>query len=178
MKSKNDISSYEQVKEILSFYSKRKVKTKLSEAPKIDMNPVCDLAFQLIIFFMLATTFMKPQAMEIVMPDQKKEGEKAMELKESKVLNIVLGEKNVLFWYLGNDVEKAEQTNYSTNGIRKLLMEKNNEISDLMVLIKPSKFSTYKNLVDILDEISITEIKRHAIVEVSEEDKKRLLKYK
>ena len=32
----------------------------------VDMNPMVDLAFLLLTFFMLATTFSKPQAMELL----------------------------------------------------------------------------------------------------------------
>ena len=40
---------------------------------KIDMTPMVDLAFLLLTFFMLTTTFNKPQTMEIIMPEKPKE---------------------------------------------------------------------------------------------------------
>ncbi|MFQ3574811.1 MAG: biopolymer transporter ExbD [Cytophagales bacterium] len=175
MKTKSNIKTFEEVKEVLSFYEKKREKGKLKEAPRIDMNPVCDLAFQLIIFFMLATTFTRPQTMEIAMPVKNKANEEPLEIKESKALNLVLHENNQLFWFLGNDVEHSKATDYSTEGLRKLLLAKNKEIEDMMVLIKPGKLSTYRNLVDVLDEMNITETKRYAIVELSENELKAIL---
>jgi biopolymer transport protein ExbD len=39
---------------------------------------------------------------------------------------------------------------------------------DLVVVIKPSADATYKNTVDILDEMTINEVKRFAMVDISE----------
>ncbi len=41
----------------------------------------------------------------------------------------------------------------------------------MVVLIKPSDESRYKNVVDILDEMNITNIGRYALVEITDVDK-------
>ena len=46
--------------------------------------------------------------------------------------------------------------------------KKNTPEKDLMVIIKPNSESTYKNVVDILDEMQISIIKRYALVDISE----------
>src|SRR6185312_16128217 len=85
---------------------------------KIDMTPMVDLAFLLITFFMLTTTFNKPQTMEVNMPD-KTENNEQQPLKESKVLTIILGENDKVYYYTGLTNPKVELTDYSTEGIRK-----------------------------------------------------------
>jgi hypothetical protein len=40
----------------------------------------------------------------------------------------------------------------------------------MLVLIKPTDQSRYKNVVDILDEMSISDIKRYALVDVTPAD--------
>jgi len=40
----------------------------------------------------------------------------------------------------------------------------------VIVLIKASKKSTYKNLVDILDEVAITKVSTYAIVDITKEE--------
>ena len=136
---------------------------------KIDMTPMVDLAFLLITFFMLTTTFSKPQTMEVNMPD-KTENNEQQALKESKALTIILGEDNKVYYFTGLTNPKVELTDYSAEGIRKVLFEKNKQIKDMVVLIKPMETSHYKNMVDILDEMHITNTKRYAIVDITPND--------
>jgi biopolymer transport protein ExbD len=136
---------------------------------KIDMTPMVDLAFLLITFFMLTTTFSKPQTMEVNMPDKTKTEEK-QPLKESKALTILLAEDDKIFWYTGISNPKIEKTDYSLEGIRKVLLDKNKQIKDLVVLIKAKDSSKYKNIVDILDEMHATNTQRYAIVDFTPAD--------
>lgn len=138
----------------------------------IDMNPMVDLAFLLLTFFMLTTTFQRPQAMQLVMP-AKPEKEAVIQeqpIKESRAMSIYLGENNALYWFIGVTQPEVFKADYSSQGIRKILLEKNAEIADIVVLIKPSQNSNYQNLVDILDEMAIANIQRYAIVDASPDD--------
>ena len=47
---------------------------------------------------------------------------------------------------------------------------------DLVVVIKPSENATYKNTVDILDEMAISDIKRYAMVDLFEAEKALIAK--
>jgi biopolymer transport protein ExbD len=137
---------------------------------KIDMTPMVDLAFLLITFFMLATTFSKPKTMEVNMPDKPKDKEeKPPELKESNAFTILLGENDKVYYYSGIKDPTVEITDFSPNGIRKKLFEKKVN-PDLVVIIKTAEKSKYKNLVDILDEMAITGTKRYAIVDFVKDD--------
>jgi biopolymer transport protein ExbD len=137
---------------------------------KIDMTPMVDLAFLLLTFFMLTTTFNKPQTMEITMPEKPKGEEKLPEVNEKKVITLILGDDDKVYWYHGITDPKIELTDFSKNGVRKLLMQKNSEIPGMIILIKPSKESRYKNVVDILDEMNITNMQRYAMVKITPTD--------
>lgn len=147
-----------------------KVRSKKSST-KIDMTPMVDLAFLLLTFFMLTTTFNKPQTMEVTMPDKPKETDKPPEINEKRVLTLLLGDDDKVYWYVGITDPDVQVTDYSNHGVRKVLLEKNAEIKDMVVLIKPSDESRYKNVVDILDEMNITNIKRYAMVEITPVDR-------
>lgn len=146
---------------------------------RVDMTPVVDLAFLLLTFFMLATTFIKPQVMELVLPERQ-DGEtksKQPKVNEKKVLSIVLDGGNKIYWYIGMTDPQVQETDYSNTGIRNVLVEQNRLIDKLVVLIKPDETSTYENLVDILDELEITRIARYALVEMEDEDKAIMAKH-
>jgi biopolymer transport protein ExbD len=133
------------------------------------MTPMVDLAFLLLTFFILTATFNKHRVMDLTMPD-KTSTDSFLPVNEKNVLNLVLAENNRIYWWMGLS-PPVEVTNYSKDGIRKILLEKSEADPKLIVLIKPKDESRYENMVDLLDELSITRVKRHAIVDVTEDDK-------
>lgn len=133
-----------------------------------DMTPMTDLAFLLLTFFMITTTFARPQIMEVIMPEES--DEEATTIKESQTLHIVLADDDDIFWYTGISDPEVKQTSYTSSGIRQLLLQKREQVENLNVLIKPTEKSRYKNLVDILDEMNITGIQKYAVVDAKEKD--------
>src|SRR4026209_1642452 len=85
----------------------KKVRAKKSST-HIDMTPMVDLAFLLLTFFMLTTTFSKPKTMEINMPVKPDKPEEEQKIKESQALTILLSANNKIVWYtgLGDNPEK------------------------------------------------------------------------
>lgn len=137
---------------------------------RVDMTPVVDLAFLLLTFFMLATTFIKPQVMTLVLPE-KDDNANQPKVNEKNVLNVVLGGDNKVYWYIGFTGAQVKETNYSDTGLRKILMDESKANEKLVVLIKPDDKSTYANLVNTLDELTITGMSRYALVTYDPEDK-------
>ena len=149
---------------------KKKGRKKMST--RIDLTPMVDLGLLLVTFFMLTTTFSKPQTMEINMPVKPKEEvieEEQNAVKASKALTLIIDGENKIFWYQGLPGEEnlPVETNFSADGIRKVLVEKNMIIAEMVVLIKPTDEANYKNVVDILDEMNISNIKRYALVDIT-----------
>ena len=154
-----------------------KVRSK-KQSTRVDLTAMVDLAFLLITFFMLTTTLAKPQAMDLAMPDKDKDKpESKLEIADTRTMTILLGQNNRIEWYMGliDNPKTPTVDNYGKNGIRKVLIEKIKEVrgitgdpkKGLIVLIKPSDKSTYKNLVDILDEMKIADVQTYAIVEIT-----------
>jgi biopolymer transport protein ExbD len=147
-----------------------KVRSKKTST-RIDMTPMVDLAFLLLTFFVMTTTLNKPQTMEITMPEKPKTEDKQPMVNEKRVLTLVLGGEDKVYWYLGITDPKVELSNFSNDGIRKVLLQQNSQIKEMVVLIKPSDESKYKNVVDILDEMNISNIARFALVDITPVDK-------
>jgi biopolymer transport protein ExbD len=147
-----------------------KVRAKKSST-RIDMTPMVDLAFLLLTFFVMTTTLNKPQTMEITMPEKPKPEDKMPEVNEKRVLTLVLGANDKIYWYIGITDPKVELTNFSETGVRKILLRENAAIKDMVVLVKPSEESRYKNMVDILDELTISNVSRYALVDITDVDK-------
>jgi biopolymer transport protein ExbD len=97
---------------------------------RVDLTPMVDLGFLLITFFMLATTLIKPQTMEISMPSNKKVDDKdKSEVKASKAITIVMSKNDKIFYYFGIREKGVDPTviatDYSKTGIRKMLLDRN-----------------------------------------------------
>ncbi|MBD2713875.1 biopolymer transporter ExbD [Microvirga sp. STR05] len=141
---------------------------------KIDMTPMVDLAFLLLTFFMLTTTFNKPNVMQLTMPVKEKNPEDQSQIKASDAFTIVMGEANKLYYYeglLADDVKpELKLSDYSADGIRKVLLARQRQNPKTVVLIKPDDKSNYQNMVDILDEMNITDQKKYALVDISKAD--------
>jgi biopolymer transport protein ExbD len=141
---------------------------------RVDLTAMVDLAFLLITFFMLTTTLSQPQTMEINMPLKPEDEENRPEVKQSKVLTLLLAADDRVFYYHGlpEDGMSVDYTNFSAKGVRAILLDKKAEVEaehgkdETLVLIKASDESKYKNFVDILDEMSITGIQRYAIMDI------------
>lgn len=91
----------------------------------------------LITFFMFCTTLSKPQIMDIAMPtDQKLTEEDQVKVKESKAITLILGADNKLYYYTGMpdyaNYTSLKETDYSPEGIRKVLLERNAAIVQKM----------------------------------------------
>lgn len=135
----------------------------------VDMNPMVDLAFLLLTFFMLATTFSKPQAMELLIPAKAEEEseEQEMAVKESKTLSLVLAVDSV-HWYRG--ITDPEPNAIVYEELEPMLSEMNSEIEKMVVFIKPLEESNYGNLISTIDALNYAEVKRYALSPLSEYD--------
>lgn len=149
---------------------------------RVDLTAMVDLGFLLITFFMLATTMNKPKTMEVNKPA--KEDDKKIEeppIKMSKTVTFMMGNTNKVYWYVAPDEIDAntslelDSVDYSKEGLRKVILRRQAEVQqqwgnkdDLFVMIKPLPGSKLKNTVDMLDEMSITGVKRYAILEAND----------
>jgi len=138
---------------------------------RIDMTPMVDLAFLLLTFFLLATTFIKPQVMNLILPEKNQDNSNQPKVNEKNVMSIVLEGDNKVYWYIGLTNAQVNETNYADTGLRKVVQEQSKANEKLTILIKPADASTYENLVTTLDEMAINNIQKYVLDEYRDEDK-------
>lgn len=143
---------------------------------RVDMTPMVDLGFLLITFFMLATSFSKPNVMDLSLPAG--EQDRGTEIDVKNQITFIIGKDNRIFYYQGEKKELSKEilkeTTYSNFGITKIIETAKNNApkKDLFtVIIKPTDDANYKNFVDILDEMEITKSERFGISEISDKEK-------
>lgn len=138
--------------------------------PKVDLTAMVDLAFLLITFFMLTTSLSKMKALDMVKPVPAPEHIK-FEFPASRTMTILLGKNNQAVYYMG-ETEKAVMQSVDLKTIKtqilanKLYVAQTHTIpkdKEMLVVIKPTNTSTYKNFVDAIDEMSIAKILSYAI---------------
>ena len=142
---------------------------------RIDMTPMVDLAFLLLTFFMFTTTFAKPYVMDLQMPVLHDD---RTPVAMSKAMTVILGKGHRVHYFFGLNapqdrtapVPKLETTSFAAMGIRRALLARQRQQPGLVVLIKPSTESKYQDMVDILDEMSITGQQKYALVKITQDD--------
>jgi biopolymer transport protein ExbD len=139
---------------------------------KVDMTPMVDLGFLLITFFIFTTTMSQPTAMDLIMPKDTDKLDEQTKVKESGALTIMMGKADGVYYYEGLDPTKIQASSYKA--IRDVILnkKKNTKPEDLVIIIKPDNDANYKNVVDILDEMTISEIKKYAMVPVTPDEYK------
>lgn len=145
---------------------------------RVDLTAMVDLGFLLITFFMLAMTFNQPKILEVNKPTD--EGT-TNSIPESKTSIIMLGAGDKLYTYQSaqeirnSDLLIVDSMDYNPGGLRKYLQRCQDEVQaqwgdkdQLFVMIKPLPGSSYKNLIDVMDEMMINKVKRYAIINPTE----------
>jgi biopolymer transport protein ExbD len=140
---------------------------------RVDLTPMVDLGFLLITFFVFTTTMSKPTAMN--MNEPKDDPNNQLKVKNSGAMTILLGKNDQVYYYMGELTAEDASSQFKSSSfkdIREIILKKKNEtpIGDLMYIIKADQESTFKNAIDILDEMSISAVPpgHYAEVDISE----------
>jgi biopolymer transport protein ExbD len=116
---------------------------------RIDMTPMVDIAFLLLIFYMVTTIFSMPQAMEVNLPPS----QNPVPVAESRLLTIRIDGDGNLYWNIAR--ETPQQIPFDS--LRGLLLEQNRKQPKLVTLVKIQKEAKYFRMVDVIDEIQLVE---------------------
>lgn len=178
------------------------------QSTRIDMTPMVDLAFLLLTFFVLTSSFNKPKSMELTFPVPPKDLKEQPPIKNG--ITFLLTKDDKIFYYEGEfravaddkgpqtELKELEFGQTGDKSLHKYLGEKNkslhetvkkleekldkNQIADTtykrMVkeakadktsptfLIKTDDKATYKNVIDLIDELNINIVGKYVVVDI------------
>ena len=152
-----------------------KVRSK-KNSTRVDMTPMVDLNFLLLMFFMFTTTFTKPNIMDLTLPA--KPDDKTTQVKPPMVdlrnsITFIIGKDDNLFYHQqdakGLNESTLVKTSYDREGVEKVIEQaKKNAVKkeNFTVIIKPVDDASFKHFVDILDEMEITGSEHFGISEL------------
>ncbi len=137
---------------------------------RVDLTPMVDLGFLLITFFIFTTTMSQPTGMKLNLPKDTDKPEEQNKVKESGVLTLLLAKNDKVYYYEGTlapDASNFKSSNFKEVRNEILSKKRSTDPKDFVIVIKPDADCTYKNVVDMLDEMLINDVKRYATVEIS-----------
>lgn len=177
------------------------------QSTKIDMTPMVDLAFLLLTFFVLTSTFSKPKSMELTFPAPPENIKDQPPIKNG--ITFLLTKDDRIFYYEGEFRAEANESGPKTElkelnfsqgegGLHKYLGEKNKWLHEQVkeldkkleakqmadttykrlvkqakadkttptFLIKTDDKATYKNVIDLIDELNINIVGKYVVVDI------------
>jgi len=107
---------------------------KLKKLPKLDMNPMVDMAFLLVSFFMMTTTFKTESPFEVDLPDSHAE----VKVPEKDICIITVGESGEIYLGLPNQFDRLEMLEFicRSEGVR-LSEEQSEQFSKMKAIGSP-----------------------------------------
>ncbi len=102
--------------------------------PMMDMTPLVDLAFLLLTFFVMTSTFSKPKVMSLVYPAKPDPKAEKTEQKINNAVTFLLSNDRIFYYQdqfypegntAGKPATQLEETDFSPQGVRKLLTDLN-----------------------------------------------------
>ena len=147
------------------------VKKSKKLSTRVDLTPMVDLGFLLITFFIFTTTMSRPKAMKLILPKDTDDKDK-QKVKVSAVITILLGKNDKVYYYEGDSLTGIKVSNYKY--IRDVILDKKRRTDTAFfeVILKPSRDASFRNTVNILDEMTIDAVNHYALVDITPDEYK------
>ncbi|MCS7177329.1 MAG: biopolymer transporter ExbD [Candidatus Kapabacteria bacterium] len=148
---------------------------------RLDMTPLVDIAFLLLTFFMLTTTLITPQVMEMTIPPERTQ----VEVRESELLTLRIRADGKVFYNLGNEAPQP----IALKDLESLAVRENVRLKNrLITVLKASPNVPYGVVITVLDALNRAEVqiaeqlsreglrreRRFAIAPMTEQDEQEI----
>ena len=131
---------------------------------RIDMTPMVDVAFLLLIFFMVTTIFRTPRALEMNLPTTQTPVAK----KDIFYIKVLAGDR--MFWNLGD----AEPSRVTLAQLSPLIRSRHASNPRLVVVIEVDRTAAFHNMVDVIDELDLARVTRFSTAPLTEEEREEI----
>jgi biopolymer transport protein ExbD len=133
---------------------------------RVDMTPMVDVAFLLLIFFMVTTVFRTPQALEINLPPDKNA---KVNVNENEVLTIRVLADDRAYWRNAKEPWARTDVNKLTDVFKRYRND-----AKKIVIIQIDRESKFDNMVHIIDELDLAGLSRFSLGTLEEQGKKEV----
>jgi biopolymer transport protein ExbD len=133
---------------------------------RIDMTPMVDVAFLLLIFFMVTAVFRQPLAMEINMPEPGAE----VRVPETNVMTVYIDRDDALYSKLGTgEIQPVEWGDLDS-----LFRTQGEANPNLIILVKIHRQARYNDMVEMMDTLEAAHMERFSLVPMEDADAQML----
>jgi biopolymer transport protein ExbD len=144
---------------------KKGKKAKRRVGIRIDMTPMVDVAFLLLIFFMVTTVFRTPQALEINLPP---DDNSTAQVAISKVLEVrVLPDR--AYWRNSDDPWARSDVDQLTT-----VFDRFKNDASKIVIVRVDREAKFNAMVHIIDELDLAKLTRFSLQTLQEKERKEV----
>ena len=129
---------------------------------KIDMTPMVDIAFLLLIFFMVTTVFRQPRAIELNVPEL----DAKVAVPETNVFTVYINQNDAMYTRLGSG--SIGRTDWDR--IFDVLRQQAAANPNLIILVKVHRQARYEHMVDMLDGLEDAHLERFSLAVMDDAD--------
>ena len=133
---------------------------------RIDMTPMVDVAFHLLIFFMVTTVFRTPQALEINLPPKE---DVKVDIAQSKVLEVRVLNDGRAYWRNAQDPWARSELKNLENVFKPWKGSR-----DKVVIIRIDRDAKFSSMVDIIDDLDLANLTRFSLQTLEDKEKQEV----
>ena len=131
-------------------------RTASTEEIRIELTPLIDIIFQLVLFFMVSTTFEQSPAIDIDLP-------------ESSTNQLVSQDMSAEVWIDKEGALFIDQNPISSERLEALISEKLQKNSDLLIVVNADQSVEHRSVVTLIDRLQVLGVQKLSIGTASEQ---------
>ena len=131
----------------------------LSTGAGIPTSSMADIAFLLLIFFLVTTIFDEEKGLQLVLPEAKAE---EVAVSSKNILHIMVDQDGVVFVRRGKD---PNQLQIEVSELEDMMRQAIAENPNIIAAVKTAPNASYKDMIDVLDELNLAEARKISLQE-------------